>query len=150
VPSPFTVRLVAGWGDMDFNAHMRNTAFLDRSADARFMFFRHHGVQIADFERWRIGPVVRKDAIEYFRELRLHEEFDVTVACAGISDDASRFMVRNEFLRLDGSIAARVTSLGGWLDLDARKLVVPPEPLAAAMHAMSRTEDFEPLSALRK
>jgi acyl-CoA thioester hydrolase len=24
--------LFAGWGDMDFNAHMRNTAYLDKSA----------------------------------------------------------------------------------------------------------------------
>jgi acyl-CoA thioester hydrolase len=25
-------KLLAGWGDMDFNAHMRNTAYLDKSA----------------------------------------------------------------------------------------------------------------------
>jgi len=23
--------LIAGWGDMDFNAHMRNTAYLDKA-----------------------------------------------------------------------------------------------------------------------
>ena len=28
----------AGWGDMDFNSHMRNTAYLDKSADIRMMF----------------------------------------------------------------------------------------------------------------
>ena len=26
----FARPFVAGWGDMDFNGHMRNTAFLDR------------------------------------------------------------------------------------------------------------------------
>lgn len=26
------------WGDMDFNAHMRNTAYLDISADVRMMY----------------------------------------------------------------------------------------------------------------
>jgi acyl-CoA thioester hydrolase len=31
--------MIAGWGDMDFNAHMKNTAFLDKSADVRMMFF---------------------------------------------------------------------------------------------------------------
>ncbi|WP_229422843.1 thioesterase family protein [Telluria aromaticivorans] len=29
--------LIAGWGNMDFNAHMRNTAYLDKSADVRMM-----------------------------------------------------------------------------------------------------------------
>jgi len=26
---------IAGWGDMDSNGHMRNTAYLDRAADVR-------------------------------------------------------------------------------------------------------------------
>ena len=30
--------LIAGWGDMDFNSHMRNTAYLDKSADVRMMY----------------------------------------------------------------------------------------------------------------
>ncbi len=38
-PAPFARKFVAGWGDLDFSAHMRNTAFLDRSADVRMMFF---------------------------------------------------------------------------------------------------------------
>jgi acyl-CoA thioester hydrolase len=35
----FTRSFQIGWGDMDFNAHMRNTAFLDRAADGRMMYF---------------------------------------------------------------------------------------------------------------
>jgi acyl-CoA thioester hydrolase len=35
----FERRVVAGWGDMDFNSHMRNTAYLDKSADVRMMYF---------------------------------------------------------------------------------------------------------------
>ncbi len=31
--------MFAGWGDIDFTCHMRNTAFLDKSADVRMMFF---------------------------------------------------------------------------------------------------------------
>lgn len=35
--------LMAGWGDMDFNSHMRNTAYLDKSADLRMMYFADRG-----------------------------------------------------------------------------------------------------------
>ena len=35
----FEHRFVAGWGDMDFNGHMRNTAYLDRGSDSRMLFF---------------------------------------------------------------------------------------------------------------
>ena len=42
----FAKRVIAGWGDMDFNAHMRNTAFLDKSADVRMMFFSENGFHV--------------------------------------------------------------------------------------------------------
>jgi acyl-CoA thioester hydrolase len=75
------------------------------------------------------------------------QPFTVTFALAGVSEDVSRFKLRNEFRREDGELAARITSLGGWLDLRARKLVAPPEALAAAILALDRTDDFTPLES---
>ena len=45
----FEKQLVAGWGDMDFNSHMRNTAFLDKSADIRMMIFSENGFPMEEF-----------------------------------------------------------------------------------------------------
>jgi len=39
--------LYAGWGDMDSNRHMKNTAFLDKSADVRMMFFSDNGFPVS-------------------------------------------------------------------------------------------------------
>ena len=143
----FEKRLVAGWGDMDFNSHMRNTAFLDKSADVRMMFFSENGFPMEEFFRRRLGPVVRKDEIEYFKEVRLLEELRVTLAIAGLAADGSRFLLRNEFWRDDGQLAAKVTSAGGWLDLSLRKLAAPPEALLAALRSLPQTEDFQELAS---
>jgi acyl-CoA thioester hydrolase len=90
--------MMAGWADVDANAHMRNVAYLDKSVDLRFQFFAEQGV-----------------AVEAFR-----------------------------------SLAARVTSTGGWLDLKARRLIAPPVALLAALRLLARTEDFAALpSSLR-
>jgi acyl-CoA thioester hydrolase len=35
-------------GDMDFNRHMRNTAYLDKSADVRMLFFAEHGFPMSN------------------------------------------------------------------------------------------------------
>jgi acyl-CoA thioester hydrolase len=141
----FEKKLVAGWGDMDFNSHMRNTAFLDKSADVRMMFFSENGFPMEEFLRRKIGPVIRKDEIEYYKEVRLLEELRVTLTIAGLADDGSRFLIRNEFWRADGTLIAKVTSAGGWLDLSARKLVIPPDGLLAALHSLSQTDDFQVL-----
>jgi acyl-CoA thioester hydrolase len=137
----FQKTLVAGWGDMDFNAHMRNTAYLDKSADVRMMYFAEHGFPMSEFMRLQLGPVVMKDQIEYFRECRLLDEITVTFAMAGLSEDASRMNLQNSFYR-DGVLCARVTSLGGWFDLRERKLTVPPPELAELLRSLARTEDF--------
>lgn len=137
----------AGWGDMDFNAHMRNTAYLDRSADVRMMYFAENGFSMREFERLKIGPVIFKDELEYFRELRLLETVRVNLLLAGLSADASRFRLRNEFFREDGTLVARVTSNGGWLALAERRLAPPPPQLAELLRATPPTGDFEELPA---
>jgi len=140
-------KVTAGWGDMDFNAHMRNTAYLDKAVDVRMMFFAEHGFPMSEFTRLKIGPVVMKDEVEYLREVILLEELTVTLALAGLSDDGSRFVLRNEFLRADGRHVAKLTSAGGWLDLSARKLVPAPTAMQAALNLLSRTADFRELSS---
>jgi acyl-CoA thioester hydrolase len=134
---------IAGWGDMDFNSHMRNTAYLDKSADIRMMFFADNGFPMSRLVALKIGPVVSRDEVEYFKEAGLLESLRVTIALAGLAEDGSRFAMRNEFYRADGKLAARVTSAGGWLDLAARKLVVPPPALLAALRSLPKTDDFQ-------
>jgi acyl-CoA thioester hydrolase len=142
--------LYAGWADMDFNAHMANTAYLGKAADVRMMFFADHGFPMEEFLRLRLGPVVMKDEVEYRREVRLLQEVTVTLAIAGHSDDGSRFVLRNEFHHLDGTLCARVTSGGGWLNHVERRLVAPPPALLAAMGSLEKTSDFAVLpSSLR-
>ena len=138
-------KLLAGWGDMDFNAHMRNTAYLDKSGDVRMMFFSEHGFPMGEFARLRLGPVTQKDEIEYFREVNLLDELKITLSIAGLAEDGSRWIIRNEFFRPDGKLAARVTSTGGWLDLSARKLVAAPAGLLEAQKELPRTSDFQQL-----
>ena len=54
---PFSKTLYARWGDMDFNGHMKNTAYLDASADVRMFFFEEYGFSMREFESRRFGPV---------------------------------------------------------------------------------------------
>ena len=134
--------LYAGWRDMDYNSHMANTAYLDRAADVRMMYFSENGFSADEMLRLKIGPVVMKDEIEYFREVRLLQELRAGLSLAGLAPDGSRFMLRNEFAHANGKRCAVVTSTGGWLDLSARKLIVPPDALRDAMAALPRVEGF--------
>lgn len=143
--APFEKTLYARWGDMDFNGHMKNTAYLDASADVRMFFFAAHGFSMREFEQRRFGPVILRDELEYFRELRLLEPVRVTLEAAGLSEDGIRFRLRNEFFRTDGTRVARVTSHGGWLSLETRKLTRPPDELRQLLEMLHRSDDYAAL-----
>jgi len=137
----------AGWGDMDFNGHMRNTAYLDKSADVRMQFFSEHGFAMQEFSRRRLGPVILRDEIEYRREVGLLETIRVTLQLSGLSEDGGRWSMCNEFYLGDGALSARVISFGAWLDLSTRRLTAPPEDLLAALKLLPRSADFRSLAS---
>src|SRR5262249_12797313 len=127
---------------MDFNGHMANTAYLDLAADVRLAFLADHGFPPTELRRLAIGPVIRKEELEYFREVNLHDTVTVTYAALGMSADGARFVIENEIWSASGERAATVRSTGGWLDLRARKLVAPPPELRAALERLPRLPGF--------
>jgi acyl-CoA thioester hydrolase len=139
-----------GWGNVDFNGHLGNTSFLDLAVDVRMFFFAENGFPVQEFQRQKFGPVILKDEIEYFKEMYLLDKIRITFQGAGLSDDASRFRIRNEFFREDGRMSARLTTNGGWLGFETRKLIVPPSELADVMKKLARTENFEALPSIAK
>ncbi len=140
----------AGWGTMDFNGHMANTAYLDLAADVRMAFFAEHGFPPGEFRRLAIGPVIRKDELEYVREVGLHDTVTVTYAALAMSADGARFIVENEFWTPGRGLAATVRSTGGWLDLRARKLVAPTAELLAAFAQVPRAPGYVELPPKRR
>ena len=144
--SPFDGRyakqFLASWGAMDFNGHLANTAYLDLAADVRMAFFAEHGFPPSEFRRLALGPVVRKDELEYFREVGLHDTVTVTYAALAMSLDGARFVLENEIWSASGKRAASVRSTGGWLDLRARRLVAPPAALLLAFQQVPRAPGF--------
>ncbi len=144
----FEMTHFAGWGDMDFNAHMRNTAYLDKSGDARMMFFADRGYSMEKFYSLGMGPVVMKDVLEYYREVGLLGQFSITLRLAGLTPDGGIFVLVNDFTLPDGRAAARVKSTGGWLDLAKRRFTRPPPELLEIMESLEKTADFTRSPAL--
>ena len=138
----YAKEFIAGWGTMDFNGHMANTAYLNLAADVRMAFFAEHGFPPSEFRKLALGPVIRKEELEYFREVGLHDTVTVTYAVLAMSADGARFVVENEIWSASGERAATVRSTGGWLDLRARKLVAPPPDLLATFAKVPRAHGF--------
>lgn len=140
----------ARWSDIDYNKHMTNTAYLNTSANIRFLFFEEHGFTSLEMEKLMIGPVIMKDEIKYYREIRLSENYEVHYMLAGLSEDGSRWRIHTIFYKADGNKAAVVTSSGGWMDLRKRCLVAAPDKFWNVIDKITRSDDFEVLPSRAK
>ncbi len=142
----FTVR----WADCDANGHMRNTAYSEYAVDARLGYLTERGFGFERMVEMGFGPVILREEIDYLREVRLGEAVEVEVAVLGLSPEGARFKYAHDFRKADGTPCARIVIAGGWLDLRARRLVAPPEPLAAMLRGVPRAEGYAELPPLRR
>ena len=143
----FERRFTVGWRDVDPNGHVANMVYLEYAVDTRIAFFASQGFAPEKFMRFGFGPVIKSDTVEYFREAIMLDELRVTNENGGHSEDVSRFRVINNVYKSSGELAARVTTIGGWLNLRERKLMEPPDEIKRAWLELSRTDDFEELKS---
>ena len=143
----FKKHFETGWRDIDANGHVANTTYMEYAVDTRVAFFASCGFSAQNFLKLGFGPVIKRDQVDYFRELVMLERFSVTIENGGFSEDGSRFRVVNTIYKADRTPAARVVSIGGWLSLRERRLIEPPEEIRDAWHTLTRTDDFEVLAS---
>lgn len=144
----FRCRFEVRWADLDGNRHVRNTAFSEYASHTRFQLLAAHGFTPQRLEMQRFGPVMMREEIRYRREVLFGDTLSVDVGCAGLSADASHWLVRQEVRRADGKDAAILFIQGSWIDLDSRKAIAPPKELADLLQGLPRARDFAELPSL--
>ena len=142
----FTVR----WADCDVNGHMRNTSYSEYGIDVRMAYLAEHGFPFEKMVENKLGPVILHEAIDYLREVRLGQTVEVDFSLVGLSPDGARFKFEHDIWLPELNKAARIVLAGGWMDLEKRKLRLPPPELLRALHEMPREEGFEELKGLRR
>ncbi|WP_257883368.1 thioesterase family protein [Hymenobacter sp. DG01] len=134
----YTVR----WADMDPNGHMRHSAYADYAAQHRIEYLAQHGFTLQRFAQLSLGPILFREDTRFLKELHLNEALRVTGELSGLSEDGSRWNIIHTLHKADGRPAATVAVEGAWLDLRARKLVVPPAEITALMQELPRHESY--------
>jgi acyl-CoA thioester hydrolase len=142
-------RFVVRWSECDANGHLRNTAYSEYCIDTRTSFLAERGFPHEWFKARSIGPVILREEIDYLREVRLGEEVVVDLLALGLSSDGARFRLSHGLRRPGGEPVAQLVLLGGWLDLERRRLTLPPEELKRAIASVPRGDPYVELDPLK-
>ncbi len=130
------------WADLDPNAHLRHSVYMDYAAEARVGFLNDCGFTLERFQKLRIGPVLFREETRYLHEVRANERISVTTELSGLSANGKHWRMHHRIFKADGTLACVVNVQGAWLDLAARKTVPAPAELQNALRKAPRTQDF--------
>ncbi|WP_306184142.1 MULTISPECIES: thioesterase family protein [unclassified Streptomyces] len=122
---PFSVRVTVRGYETDVQGHLNQAVYLNYAEHARWSLLRAAGISQAGLIARGIGPVALETTIRYRRELLAGDEVDVT--CAFEWGGGKTFRIEQTIRKLDGTVAAEITAVGGLMDLTARKLVADPQ-----------------------
>jgi acyl-CoA thioester hydrolase len=139
--TPFTKPIELRWADLDPNGHVRHSVYYDWGAMCRVAYLERQGVGLAWMARNGIGPVLFREEARFLRELRFGDELRIDVQLAAASPDGRKWRMRHRVFRGE-ELTATIEMDGAWLDLRARKIVVPPPEMVRAFEQLGRTEDF--------
>jgi acyl-CoA thioester hydrolase len=113
---------------------------------ARIAYLEGKGVGLQWMAANGVGPVLFREEARFLRELRYGDQLTIDLSLAGASAEGRKWRMRHRIVR-GAEVAAIIEVDGAWLDLVARKIVVPPEDIVRAFVGMSRTEDFTVLTS---
>lgn len=140
---PLTVR----WSDLDPNGHVRHSVYYDWGALARISYLSRHGVGLDWMARNALGPVLFREEARFLREVRMGDDLTVDFQVAGLSEDGRKWRIRHAITRGQAEAVAILEVDGAWLDLQARKIRIPPAELAEALGELPKAADFAVIGA---
>jgi len=133
----FSKQFEVRWADVDPNMHLRQTAFVDYTDQVRVAYFADKGFSFLKFRKLKIGPVVFKVTANYKKEIHLSEIISINCKLDFISEDFRKWKISHDIFNQKGELSCTVELDGAWLDLEKRKLTIPPSEIVLAMEQMN-------------
>lgn len=146
----FSVPIQIRWSDIDANRHLRHSAYYDYGAMMRMMVLNECGITTALMEQLRIGPVLFREEAIFRKEIILEDKIIIDVECTKATADFSRWSLRHNLAKEDGTIAAIINIDGAWIDLTKRKLAVPNEFIQKAFASFPKAVGFEEIPSKQR
>ena len=134
------------WNDLDANRHLANVTYLGYASETRMGLLNTLGLTHKTLVAMDIGPIIFNESLTYFKEVLPDDTIRVSCQLAGLSDHGTFFSFVHNFYNNEGKNVAQCKMIGGWIDLNSRKLAPLPKKIWAHFKALPKTEDFKRLT----
>ena len=139
---PYRKSVEMRWADLDANQHVTHSKYYELGAHCRMGFLVEKGFTTDWFRAQDLGVILFREECVFRRELHAGEQVNVTMQLTRCRKDGSRWSVRHEILKQDGTVAAVIQADLAWMQVSLRKLTAPPQEMTDRLLELERSEDF--------
>lgn len=134
------------WGDLDPNRHVANTSFSAFFNETRMWFLAQEGFTQASFEKYEMGPIVVAEEFYYLKEVMPNEKVHTDIELLGNTENYKFIKFAHSLYNEAGKQAAYSEVLFTWLDLKARKIIIPPQEVLEILENMPKAPNYHVFS----
>lgn len=134
------------WNDIDANMHLANSSYLMLFSQTRMAFLESLGLNMKALLMKGIGPVVFRESIHYFKEVRPGHPVHVSLEVKGLAEDGRFFEFEHNLYNHKGQNCARSPIFGAWIDQKTRKTTGLPSEWLDLLDEHKVSEGFKVLS----
>jgi thioesterase III len=110
---------------LDVFGHVNHAKYLELYEQARWDWMASYNLSLKDIHRLQVGPVILNVNLDYRREVLARQTLRIHTR---VADYQKKIFTLAQEMRLpNGELASTLQITGGMMDLNARKLVMPPE-----------------------
>ncbi len=136
-------KLEIRWADLDPNFHVLHSRYYDMGAYVRMCFLMEHGITAKSIHETGIGPILLREECVFRREIHFGDDVSIGIQIIKARQDASRWSIMHHLYKQENVLAAIITVDGAWIDLEKRKMAIPPEAFMHGLLEMPRSVDFQ-------
>jgi acyl-CoA thioester hydrolase len=139
----FNTSVEVRWADLDPNFHLRHSVYYDYGAFCRVKFLASHGITAQFMLERQFGPIIFREECVFKKEIQLSDEVTIDVRLVKARKDGSRWTMQHQIFKKNEIVAAILTLDGAWMDIQKRKLAVPPFEVQQTFDLAPKSEGFE-------
>lgn len=138
----FEKKIEVRWADVDQNRHVRHSAYYDYGAHVRVACLTEAGYDAERMGREGIGPILFHEECSFLKEIKSNDVVRVNLLRGDLHPEGLKFTLHHEFFNSAGEKLAHITVKGAWMNLERRRLCVPPQDLKKAFESLDQGKAF--------
>lgn len=130
------------WSDLDPNLHVRHSVYYDWGTNVRMNFLQDLGCTVDEMRKQLFGPIIFREEAVFKKEILISDTIHLNVSIIKATQNFSKWTMQHEIFKNENILAAVLTIDGAWMDLQKRKLTIPPQFIIDAFNEFPKPESF--------